>query len=401
MRSSKFYRRPDGWIAPWRRLPALCIAALMISVLLTAPTAGAPVGLDATPVPPPRVRVWMIAVDPPDAQVAVGGEITFSITVRNVGVIPITFLWVMDQYPPDCLAYVSAVPWGLDDQRGRVIWSHLTLPAGGLQPGASVSLMITLRVLAECTNVVNEVFVSGISALDQSIPPSYDSVAITVLPHITPTLVPTPTATPPAQTRVFQQGQEDYSGTRDTYLSAWYATRNYDRASALAVRAGGLMIPLIRFDLSALPRDAEIAQATLVLTVASGGFYEQEVSVYEVLTPWVAGEATWRLAAAGVPWQTAGANGVGVDRSGKAADTELAIASTTVEFDVTELVAKWVADPAANHGVLLRGTSGIAVQHNLASAEHWNRAVRPQLVVRYRLVAQEGGRLTVGKGVRR
>lgn len=385
MRSIKVSWRQDDWVAARRRLATLCIAALVISALLTTPAAGAPAGLDATPVPPPRVRVWMVAVDPPSAQVAVGGEITFSITVRNVGVIPITFLWVMDQYPPDCLAYASAVPFGLDDQRGRVIWSHLTLPAGGLQSGASISLMITLRALAECTNVVNEVFVSGVSALDQSIPPSYDSVAITVLPRITPTPVPTPTATPLAQTKVFQQGHEDYDGTRDTYLSAWYTTRNYDRASALALRASGLMVPLIRFDLGALPRDTEIAEATLILTVVSGGFYEQEVSVYEVLMPWVASEATWQRAATGVPWHTAGANGIGVDRSGVAVDAELAIASTTIEFDITELVAKWVADPATNHGILLRGMSGIAVQHNLASAEHWNRSVRPQLVVHYRL----------------
>jgi hypothetical protein len=647
-----------------------------------------------TPAPPPRVRVDMEIIHPPSGIVSIGGDVTFLITVRNVGVVPIVFLWLMDQYPPDCLAYVSAQPSATDDGNGRVIWSSLRPSSGYLQPGQYLTAQITFRVVAECPNMVNQVFANGWSILDQPTLPTYDTIPIRVVPpslyclcpwpdyapagmpdfgqwqnnwqnprtgqmtfsgpvaaanalwwldsefesgltsparlsdrfplvqsydaqwddhdprnvpplvedlanradtdgqrsggmragtdiaalrdglqayigdkglaesfamriadapdvvwikeaayrgdglilqlgfwenqqgawkrlgghfvtvacapyptdpapilelsdpyqdraeqgwpgkyapavphghpgtppdgvhndagiyswdlynltpatlpqgkwsvqnyvassaeaiapylgqnesaalqayrateyrggqivtmieyalqvelKITPpvcprpTPAPTPTASPvpPANARAvtLQQGKDGYRGVQDTCINAWFPDLNYSRASLIPIRSGGISAPLLRFDLSQIPANATVARAKLVVDAVSGGFYEEDVSVYELLIPWGVDQATWKLAGRGKAWALPGANGVGQDRAEYATDTELAIAATWLELDVTALVQKWVRDPASNYGVILKGSSDISVQHNIASSEYWEIARRPRLTFMY------------------
>jgi len=665
--------------AAWGKLPPASAAEM------ASPT--------PTPIPPPRVRVVMGIVDPLGGQVSIGSNVTFRVTIQNVGLVSIAFLWLLDQYPPDCLAYVTSMPPALDDGNGHITWPDFRIPSGILQPGGSLSVSVTFRVVAECPNMVNYVLVSGLTSHNQRVPPAYDGAPVRVVPPIlyckcpwpdyaptgmpdfsqkqeeaqnprtnawsysgpaavanalweydsefeantvpppriadnyplvqsynaawddhdlrnvlpliqelafrmdtdgqrtgdrhdgtdiwdmcegarsyiaekglganytvtvvdsptfewvnnavrhgddvvlllgfweaqqggwrrlgghyatvscvtfpgdpasileisdpywdraeygwpgrsvpaqphnhpslspdtihndaaylswdlfnvtplslpkgtwgpqnyitlpntindfwgqnfteeteryraprytsgdiltvaeyalsiralvdlppcprpSPAPTPTPTPTPPANVRMItlQQGRDGYAGVQDTYLNSWYPTLSYGRASLLQIRSGDLMAPLLRFDLSSIPRQATVVEAILTLYAVSGGYYEEDVSVFEVYTPWIADQATWREAWQGVPWAEVGCNGVGLDRSGDANDTAVAIASTPLEFHITELVQKWVANPAANFGVVLKGSLDISVQHNLASSEYWNVSQRPKLVVRY------------------
>jgi len=78
---------------------------------------------------------------------------------------------------------------------------------------------------------------------------------------------------------------------------------------------------------------------------------------YPLLQPWDEGQVTWlqRQVVDGAPvlWEEAGATGSGDhgDRSGWGWIGDLG----QVELTVTEAVEAWLADPASNHGLLLRG----------------------------------------------
>lgn len=208
-------------------------------------------------------------------------------------------------------------------------------------------------------------------------------------PPVTP--IPTPTATPELEikTVTMQQGLDGYTKVDDTYLSLWAPTTNYGRASFLQVRSESYMRPLLRFDLEPIPSHATILKATLTLRAESGGWYEQDISIFQILRPWNAQQATWNQATAQEKWGLAGCDQAGVDRSALPIDTTLAIAGAEIAFDVTDLVASWVERPAENHGLLLQGMGQIAVQHSLTSSEHWYAALRPRLTVLYGVLANQ------------
>lgn len=143
------------------------------------------------------------------------------------------------------------------------------------------------------------------------------------------------------------------------------------------------MKSLLRFDLSALPVDALIIDAKLELNAISGGWYEEDISLYPVHVAWPDAEATWQLAISQVPWNKAGCGGIGTDRAVSAVGSQLAVAGTPLEYSITGLVRQWTADPPSNHGLLLEGSYNIAVQHGLAASDHWYAAKRSKLVLTF------------------
>ncbi len=55
-----------------------------------------------------------------------------------------------------------------------------------------------------------------------------------------------------------------------------------------------------------------------------------------------------------------------------------------ITIDVTPLVAKWVADPASNHGLMLRLRKVSSITgYRFLSSENWATANRPKLEVSY------------------
>ncbi len=72
-----------------------------------------------------------------------------------------------------------------------------------------------------------------------------------------------------------------------------------------------------------------------------------QLQAHEVTTAWAENTATWKA-----PWVKPG--GDFVDMAVGGAPIDKSMVGKWITIDVTPLVAKWVADPASNQGVMLR-----------------------------------------------
>lgn len=209
----------------------------------------------------------------------------------------------------------------------------------------------------------------------------------TVVRTATPTVTATPTSTPDQTTVVLQDGLNAYHGVVDTYISAWGSNANYSDNVALKVRSFDIIASLIRFDMSDIPSDAIIDDASLSLytTYQSTGALTLVGKVYNVLRPWTVTETTWISATAGLPWGLPGANSIGVDRSGTEVDgLGIEVTSHWYTFTVTSLVRNWVRNPATNNGLIIKGESTGAIEVNFASSNIATQQIRPMLTITYR-----------------
>ncbi len=204
-------------------------------------------------------------------------------------------------------------------------------------------------------------------------------------PPPTPTgTPPTPTPTPYRITTVFQNGVSGYLGTEDTYLDTWARDQNHGGESSLVIRAPDIRAGLLRFDVSFIPPQATILNATLGLYSLTSGGQPIQVGAYRVLRPWNPSQATWEQAAIGVPWGQPGCNDTTTDRAATADDIQTVLDTRRwYDFDVTDMVQCWAADRSSNHGLVLKSWSEHQVQHSLAAAEYPLPLSRPRLIVSY------------------
>ena len=168
---------------------------------------------------------------------------------------------------------------------------------------------------------------------------------------------------------------------------------------------------LLHFDLvGALPASAKLASARLVLTPVwywPNGGNRTDITVHEVTRAWAEGSgtiaapatvssgATWDQAQPGVAWgyvpylapasvnTPTGISSGGGDYDPAYADRAYVNAgapASTYSWDVTALAAQWIADPAANFGMLLKSEENLQ-QGVFASSESMQREQRPQLVL--------------------
>jgi hypothetical protein len=92
-------------------------------------------------------------------------------------------------------------------------------------------------------------------------------------------------------------------------------------------------------------------------------------SSYQLLRPWDNSSATWITATQNITWNVPGANHTLTDRLGQATYTETVRAPYTwYTWDVTSMVQNWVADPATNHGVIVKawdfGAEVVSAENN-------------------------------------
>ena len=90
----------------------------------------------------------------------------------------------------------------------------------------------------------------------------------------------------------------------------------------------------------------------------------------------------------GQAWTQPGAQGIGTDYIGWAADSRYIDLSVNrwYTFDVTELVKLWIASPNSNSGMILLTRPGVSESNqagSFASREHPDQRLRPMLVVSY------------------
>jgi hypothetical protein len=203
----------------------------------------------------------------------------------------------------------------------------------------------------------------------------------------TPTRTSTATATfLPEGIVTLQQKQSGQRITDDTYLSSLEPGRNFGGENDLRIEYPNLQIPLIRFDTRMFPIGTEIISATLKVYALTGGGAPLTATAYRLLRPWVADEATWNDASLLNPWAEAGADASGVDRAEMASgEINLAMSGSWYSLEITDLVRAWVTDPASNYGLLFKGEAAISKRYTLAASEYLPEALRPMLIVSYRL----------------
>lgn len=189
----------------------------------------------------------------------------------------------------------------------------------------------------------------------------------------------------PLTTLDLRQGVNGYTGVQDTWITSFEPDRSNGNHDRLEMRGQGQASTLIRFDLGRIPAGAAIEQATLTLGVMqrSNGNPAQ-IGVYRMRRTWDASSATWMLAETGVPWGTAGAANPSLDRYEPPVDVVTADAiPVDLQWEVTELVQAWHAQPATNFGMLLTGIDGAKVAYIAHSSQSVTLDKRPLLRVTY------------------
>ncbi len=212
----------------------------------------------------------------------------------------------------------------------------------------------------------------------------------TLPPSPTTVLAPSPTQYPLDKSQVvLQQGVLGYGGTNDTYIAARSPSSNYGYMASLMVKNDGSYSGLLRFNLLSIPTNAIVNQAVLRLYTYNRDYgLPTEVQIYRMLRPWSDLQANWGSATSSELWAEPGASSPGVDRSeAPYASRSVATLSTWFSFDITALVAEWVANPDANFGMLLRGTGSDSVSYSFASSNYPSMSVRPQLQLEYTVPA--------------
>ena len=195
-----------------------------------------------------------------------------------------------------------------------------------------------------------------------------------------------------------RQGVNGYSGADDTYLDAWEPTSAFGGNTTMLLRhtdSSPIHKPLLRFDLASVPTNAHLRFAVLNVraTYINGSAGQiMPVEVHALNKSWSESTATWELASSGNSWTEPGAEGVPADRSAEVSDyrelSQKAEDLVRYGFDVTAEVAGWLANPASNHGVMLRSApevypeAGAKSSISLGTAEtDVNR--RPELILVY------------------
>ncbi len=168
----------------------------------------------------------------------------------------------------------------------------------------------------------------------------------------------------------------DVGSTDSSFVSQSFHTY------AFTVAMEGLMY----FDLSSLPANAQISEASLQLET-SDSMGPSTVRISRLLKPWTHSGATWSCTndenhdgciSPEVPWSAAGA--LGGSDSATVADVAMDVGVYTVPL--TQTVQGWVADPASNNGLLLRDNTGNNRKTFFGSTVSFG-SHRPQLTVTY------------------
>ena len=265
------------------------------------------------------------------------------------------------------------------DPEGRPL---ISVPAGDLAPGQSVTRTFTLYTHSTCGPQVttNTVRLQGDNLAPMFI---FATTVITAAP--TPT--PSPTFEPQGPfTATFQQGVEGYAGAQDTYLYQGDPTHRYCSQALLNVGYRQQYAGLLRLDVSSLPVTTDVRRAVLRLHAA--GWWEDgrniNLGAYAISRTVDVCQATWAEAQAGQAWGLGGCNDVHTDRrEAPEASATIAGVHRWCELDVTQAVRGWISGALPNNGLLLRSLASETQVLLFASSDYSKPALRPQLIVTY------------------
>ncbi len=219
----------------------------------------------------------------------------------------------------------------------------------------------------------------------------------TRIEEASPTLEATPSGPPEAtptssgdvvqvEKLVLQQGLGSYDGVADTYLDAWFQTSNMGQETTLNVRQDNIRSSLLRYDLTAIPQDAAIREATLNLWVEQVTESDAVcLQVYMLRRPWQEDLATWIEADMGTGWANGGAGEADEDYEARLIDDlSLGDAQQWLSIDIAPAVQYWVQHPEANYGLVIKGVGATNGESLFASSQWEIRQKRPKLLLSYR-----------------
>ncbi|MHC4397002.1 MAG: DNRLRE domain-containing protein [Planctomycetota bacterium] len=184
----------------------------------------------------------------------------------------------------------------------------------------------------------------------------------------------------------------DHPGTiEDTYTNVGAPTTNYSTSIQLNVYTWPAdtvaNTTIIKWDISAIPTDATVTEATLYLyQYEAVGDASYDVPVHKIINvnP-VISALTWNTYDGANSW-TAGADGGQGDTA--AAEDTPSLNNTINEYKtwtVTNMVQDWVSTPSSNYGMLLNSDSVASVDSHryFVSTDDSDASTRPKLIVTY------------------
>ena len=201
----------------------------------------------------------------------------------------------------------------------------------------------------------------------------------TSTPTATATFTPAPTA-PPDQIIT-----RDLPAIADTYINQWNPDDNFGSLELFRIRSSDIKQGLIKFNLSGIPANAIIDEATLHLWVSgrsNANYLTANIAMLK--RPWKEYQATHNRATSSNAWQKAGARGDADRYSERIASQQLPEIGA-VAWNVTTAAQRWVADPTSNQGLIIGGQSQGSVYYNFDSRESIWKEHRPRLSIRYHL----------------
>jgi len=151
----------------------------------------------------------------------------------------------------------------------------------------------------------------------------------------------------------FQRGWTGYAEDCDTTLRpAEPGPGGYN----LWISADQRQKAMLQFDLSVLPANVQVVSAELRLVSSQKtDIGDMTVNCYGIRRPWNVHDATWLNATQATAWEVPGCGGAGDRDLAPVSSVLVTTEDTAYSLDVTSLAQVWVANPSANHGVLLEG----------------------------------------------
>ncbi|HBC58632.1 MAG TPA: hypothetical protein DCZ03_15845 [Gammaproteobacteria bacterium] len=176
-----------------------------------------------------------------------------------------------------------------------------------------------------------------------------------------------------------------YSGSSDiddTFLEDGQPTTNYNATTYLQISNDTTVTEqaLLKINLSAIPPDAYVQNATLTLNLESigSGASSGTLYAYRVTQQWQPSEATWNEYETSQSWAIAG----GDKHDQIWASAPINSSGGTVTLNITNLVNVWISKKADNEGLLLAVSSNI-IDAQLSSSEHASTSLQPTLQLSY------------------
>jgi hypothetical protein len=183
----------------------------------------------------------------------------------------------------------------------------------------------------------------------------------------------------------FQDGLNDYSGTRDAKIQSDTPIINYGSSSKVGADGSPDESALLYWDISSITAGSSILSVEMTFNVISKSGLDN-YEIYRINRAWIENEVTWNVYASGQNWEIEGANGMGDRDSTVLGNIGAPLAGElTISLNSTgiEVVQSWVNDPGSNNGLIFLDYINASDGLDLSSRETSIVSERPKLTITY------------------